>query len=229
MGIRTLLFDDGADPDGLAGRQLAQSEFEIDFARDFDDAVRRVHSSPPDLVIIVASRNAAVERCIAIRSVCASPIVVLSPDICDEFIVACIEAGADSCLPSRLSRRELGARLNAILATPWQLTPRQRGREPCAADTLTIDEKAHAVTFAGRPISLTPTEFRLLAALARRSGSTVRHEELLSEVWATPPEHGRKTLRLYISYLRRKLQVAPTLAGPLVSQRGIGYRLTQGV
>jgi two-component system KDP operon response regulator KdpE len=84
------------------------------------------------------------------------------------------------------------------------------------------------VTKGGLSVGLTPTEFRLLAVLARRSGETVGHADLLSAVWGTARAGRRDSLRLHIRSLRRKLVNHEGEPSLLLSQRGVGYRLAAG-
>ncbi len=243
MGNHILLFDDcGEGADGVIDR-LAQSGFIIKHVRNLDEAVRRLQGASQIPIVALLTSAEAVERCAALRWACTSPMIVLLRDsgddalVRDETVAACLEAGADTVMSASLGRRELAARITAAIGARRRLEPQQHHREsslPGESATyrlgdLVIDLARHSVMVSGQRIALTPTEFRLLVALARRSGRTARHEELVVEVWGVPGSHRHKMLRLYVSYLRRKLEAVRKRPPLVVSQRGIGYRLVQSV
>lgn len=243
MGNHILLFDDcGEGADGVTDR-LAQSGFIIKHIRNLDEAVRRLQDDSQIPLVALLTSAEAVQRCVAMRWACTSPMIVLlggSGDdslVGDETVAACLEAGADTVMSASLGRRELAARITAALGAWRRLEPqRHRGESSPLRDSVThrlgnlvIDLAGHSVTVSGQRIALTPTEFRLLVALARRSGRTARHEELVAEVWGVPGSHHHKMLRLYVSYLRRKLEAGRKRPPLVVSQRGIGYRLANSV
>lgn len=243
MGNHILLFDDcGEGADGVTDR-LAQSGFVIKHVRNIDEAVRRLQDDPQTPIVALLASAEAVERCAALRWACTSSMIVLlrdsvdGPLVRDDTVAACLEAGADTVMSASLGRRELAARITAALGAWRRLEPQQHRRERSPLEDsatyrlgdLVIDTSGHSVMVSGQRIALTPTEFRLLAALARRSGRTARHEELVAEVWGVPGSRRHKMLRLYVSYLRRKLEAGRTRPPLLVSQRGIGYRLAHSV
>lgn len=242
MGNHILLFDDCEEgADGVTNR-LAQSGFIIKRVRNLDEAVSRLQDASQTPIVALLTSAEAAERCAALRWAYTSPMIVLlrdsddDPLVRDDTVAACLEAGADTVMSASLGRRELAARITATLGAWRRLEPQQHRREGSPLrDSVTyqlgdlvIDPARHSVMVSGQRIALTPTEFRLLIALARRSGRTVRHEELVVEVWGVPGNHGHKMLRLYVSYLRRKLDAGRKRPPLVVSQRGIGYRLTNG-
>ena len=243
MGNHILLFDDcGADADVVTDR-LAHSRFIIKHVRNLDEAVRQLQYASQIPIVALLTPAEAVERCAALRWACTSQVIVLLRDngddslVRDETVAACLEAGADTVMSASLGRRELAARITAAIGTRRRIEPRQHRRESSPpGDSVTyrfgdlvIDPARHAVMVSGQHIALTPTEFRLLVALARRSGRTARHEELVVEVWGVPYSHRHKMLRLYVSYLRRKLEAGRKRPPMVVSQRGIGYRLANSM
>lgn len=243
MGNHILLFDDcGEGSDGVSGR-LAQSGFIIKHVRNLDEAVRRLQGASQTPIVALLTAAEAVEWCEDLSWACTSPMIVLlrdsddDPLVRDETVAACLEAGADTVMSASLGRRELAARITAAIGARRRLEPQQhRGERFPLRDSviyrfgdLVVDLARHAVTVSGQRIALTPTEFRLLVALARRSGRTARHEELVVEVWGVPYSHRHKMLRLYVSYLRRKLEAGRKRPPMVVSQRGIGYRLANSM
>jgi two-component system KDP operon response regulator KdpE len=93
--------------------------------------------------------------------------------------------------------------------------------------SLVLNARAHVATLGDRDLELTPTEFRLLAALAGRAGQVVAREELLAEVWGADRVRRDDVLRIYVGYLRHKLGDDPARPRILLNQRGVGYRLVE--
>jgi two-component system KDP operon response regulator KdpE len=90
---------------------------------------------------------------------------------------------------------------------------------------LHLDLERHAVTVDGQPVKLTPLEFKLLSALARRAGKVVTHAQLLTEVWGPDGEGQTHYVRIYMGTLRRKLEPDATHPRFLLTEPGVGYRL----
>jgi two-component system KDP operon response regulator KdpE len=92
---------------------------------------------------------------------------------------------------------------------------------------LLIDLDNRRVEMRGEPVKLTPTEFRLLSILLRKVGRVVAHEELIKEVWGTEKDVSLGSLKLYIHYLRQKIEDRPRKPHYLLAEWGIGYRLRE--
>jgi two-component system KDP operon response regulator KdpE len=218
---RVLLLDiTGAEDDALR-EQLVQGGFIVQSAEDDPYGSARL----PDVAVLRASETSRSKLSASLRALPGVPAVVICPRHDEELIVDALEAGADRVLVAPLSRRELIARVAAIAgksrrARPW---PQRPGL--FRAGDVEIDAAAHIATKAGRPLSLTPTEFRLLTALARCGGSLVSNEDLIDEVWGASDVDGAHNLRLYVRYLRQKIEDDPARPRLLVNHRSVGYRL----
>jgi two-component system KDP operon response regulator KdpE len=111
---------------------------------------------------------------------------------------------------------------------------RHRGRAVSApftryeGDGLVIDIAAHRVSLHDQPVHLTPTEFELLARLARHAGQVVTHRQLLADVWGAQYVEHTHYLRLYMGQLRAKLEAEPAEPRRLLTEPGVGYRLVEG-
>ena len=153
----------------------------------------------------------------------ATPVVVISARQQDGHKIRLLDAGADDYLVKPFNVGELLARMRVAL--------RHRGTALAAAVTrwehgdLVIDLALHSVELGGRPIHLTPTEFKLLARLVRNAGQVVTHRQLLADVWG--PEFTEHThyLRLYMGQLRAKLEADPADPQRLITEPAVGYRL----
>ncbi|MFZ6818554.1 two-component system response regulator KdpE [Undibacterium sp. Ji22W] len=151
------------------------------------------------------------------------PIIVLSARVSEVEKIRALDAGADDYLTKPFGIGELQARVRATL---------RRQRQPgvdvsgiVQFGDVKIDMKARLVTKADDVVHLTPTEFRLLNVLVNSAGRVVTNPQLLKEVWG--PSHGENGhyLRIYMRYLRQKLEDDPTQPKYLLTETAVGYRL----
>lgn len=228
MGNRILLLDIADPPDAGLALQLGRCGFTVQTAADLDTAVRLQRDDAPALTVVRAARASSADLLCALPTLAAAPVVIICPEREAGLVVPCLEAGADTVLVAPLSRRELAGRIRAALNWCSGSLPSGEGRrpQPYQVGDLTIDPDCHKVTTGGHEVALTPTEFRLLAALARRAGETVDHADLVSEVWGAVCTGTRRSLRLYVRYLRRKLAHHHGQRALIHNDRGVGYRLT---
>lgn len=153
------------------------------------------------------------------------PVLLISARQIEGEKVQLLDQGADDYLVKPFSIEELLARMRVA----W----RHRGRSVSAAITryslakLDIDLARHRVLREGSEVHLTPTEFKLLARLVRSAGQVVTHRQLLTDVWG--PEYSEHThyLRLYMGQLRAKLEADPAQPQCLLTEPGVGYRLSE--
>lgn len=178
----------------------------------------------PALVLLAAPRDIEqlIAACEAARSETESPVVVLS-ELADELAVTrSLATGIDDYLVLPIGERELVARIEAML--------RRVQRTPALDQARTIGDLAlspsdHSVLRAGRRVVLSPIEFRLLAVLASAPGKVLTHQTLMSRVWGAEYVDSRHYLRVYIRYLREKLEDDPNRPQLVLSEWGVGYRL----
>lgn len=178
----------------------------------------------PDLAIVDLGLpdKDGIEVIRGIREWSAMPIIVLSARALEREKVAALDAGADDYITKPFGVGELLARLRAAL--------RHVVRPPDGGTTIrlgkvTIDVASRRAGRDGAELHLTPTEFRLIACLARQSGMVVTHRQLLSEVWG--PTHAKDThyLRIYMKQLRDKIEADPVRPRHFLTETGVGYRL----
>jgi two-component system KDP operon response regulator KdpE len=148
------------------------------------------------------------------------PIIVLSARGQEADKVAALDQGADDYLTKPFGMAELFARLRVVLR-------RARTKEPevLTAGDVTIDMGKHLVFRGDQEVHLTPTEFDLLRVLATNAGKILTHRQLLERVWGTYAADDARQLRVYVNYLRRKLEDDPARPRWLVTEPGVGYRL----
>jgi two-component system KDP operon response regulator KdpE len=154
-----------------------------------------------------------------------TPVLVISARHDDGQKIRLLDAGADDYLVKPFGIGELLARLR--VAARHRGTALQPALTHYEQQGLVVDLPTHAVSLAGRPLHLTPTEFKLLARLVRSAGQVVTHRQLLADVWG--PEYTEHThyLRLYMGQLRAKLEADPAEPQRLLTEPGVGYRLVE--
>jgi two-component system KDP operon response regulator KdpE len=151
-----------------------------------------------------------------------APVLVLSVQEGDVDKVAALDNGADDYMTKPFSTAELLARLRVV----------RRRAQPEADNAvfrsgpLEMDLAARVVRVKGREIKMTPTEYSFLRLLARHAGKVVTHRQILKEVWG--PAYGEQThyLRVYVAHLREKIESDPARPELLLTEPGVGYRLT---
>jgi DNA-binding response OmpR family regulator len=218
-----LVVDDDADIRGLVRELLERSGYDVLEAPDGNEGLRVFYAEQPDLVILDVSMPGldgwgVLER---IRELSDVPVVMLTARAEELDKVRGLRAGADDYVTKPFGRQELLARVDAALR-------RRRRDEPEAeryADGfVTIDFPQRAVTAGGRPVSLTPLEFRLLTAFVRHPNQVLSHDQLLDLAWGDAGAAERDQVKLYVGYLRRKLGEQDGAESPIETMRGFGYR-----
>jgi len=217
-----LVVDDEPAMVGMVGALLGEEGYQIVTAYDGEVAVRRHAEEHPDLVILDRRlpRMSGDDVCRAIRTVANTPILMLTGEKGSEERAKLLDLGADDYLEKPFSKRELSSRVRALL---------RRASAPARADAtalvgrLAIDPRAHRASVKDKALDLTPTEFRLLAALAARPGEVVERKALLRAGWPDERDPDPEWLKAHLARLRSKLVAAG--APDLVNVRGVGYRI----
>jgi DNA-binding response OmpR family regulator len=157
-----------------------------------------------------------------IRDLSDVPVLMLTARGAELERVRGLQAGADDYVVKPFGRQELVARVQALLRRGGRDAAEQQ--ESYADDRLTIDFGQRAVTFDGTAVSLTPLEFKLLAAFVRHPRQVLSRDQLLELVWGDAYGVSGDQVKLYVGYLRRKLAPDEPAAVPIETVRGFGYR-----
>ena len=178
----------------------------------------------PDLVILdlgLPDRD-GVELVRDLRAWSSVPILILSARLGEADKVQALDAGADDYLTKPFGVAELLARVRALLR---RIRPDTVEGPGVVFGEVAVDLARRLVTRAGEPVHLTPIEYRLLGLLIANAGRVLTHRQILQEVWG--PSHAQDThyLRVYMTGLRRKLEVDPNRPRHLRTESGVGYRL----
>jgi two-component system KDP operon response regulator KdpE len=189
-------------------------------------ALEEVRRRLPDLVVmdVMMPELDGFEALRELRSFSSVPVVLLTVKADERDVVRGLELGADDYVAKPFSPAVLLSRIKAVLRradTPPQAPP---SRTLHVDDQLTIDFDRHEVWKDGRKVQLRPTEFRLLYHLASNPGVVMTHETLLSRVWGPEYRDASHYVRLYINYLRQKLEDDPANPEYILTERGVGYR-----
>ncbi|MBL3539838.1 response regulator transcription factor [Aminivibrio sp.] len=224
-GQRILIVEDEEAIVEVVSQTLRRHGYETAAAADGDSALEMAFSLRPDLVILdlMLPKMDGWEVCRRLkadRQTASVPVLMLTARREERDVVEGLEIGADDYMKKPFSLAELAARVKALLR---RADPGEGGKIVEDGD-LRIEVDGETALLRGTPLDLSPTEFRLLEALARRMGRTVPREELLSKIWSFYGGDTR-TVDVHISRLRKKLDDGKRPALAVNSLRGRGYRL----
>ena len=152
------------------------------------------------------------------------PVIVLSARAGEADKIAALDAGADDYLTKPFSVGELQARVRAALRRQRPQEAAGSAGRVCFGDVV-VDLKDRRVTKGGAGVHLTPTEYRLLAAMAASAGRVLTNPHLLRTVWGPSHADDGHYLRIYMGHLRHKLEDDPAQPRYLLTETGVGYRL----
>jgi DNA-binding response OmpR family regulator len=211
--------------------ELIHEGFQVDQVAPGLDAIRRILTDSPDLVILgMKPREEAWQFCRQLLTFSDKPLLVLlsGNDRLDR--TKGLELGADDCMIKPILQVELIARVRALLRR--NAAGAYRTRQSFFEDgDLVIDLGRREVRLDGRPVRLTPTELRFLWCLVMHAGEVLSHERLSTQVWGAADINAKGSIKLYVHQLRQKLEPDPRHPQRIVTRRGEGYmfqRLQRG-
>jgi DNA-binding response OmpR family regulator len=221
---RILSVDDEPKIVRLVADYLEAGGFEVATARSGDEALMRVRTQRPDLVVLDLGLPGldGLEVTRDIRRDGNLPIIMLTARDDETDRIIGLELGADDYVTKPFSPRELVARVRAVL--------RRHGDGAAVGDLLAVDDLAldlprMRVTRAGEPIELTATEFSLLAAMARQPGRVFTRSQLLDAIHGVAFASYERAIDAHVKNIRRKLEPEPHTPRYLLTVHGVGYRL----
>src|SRR5215204_6257605 len=220
-GQRILVVDDDTDIRALLRELLERRGFSVAEAADGRQALQKLYGGRPDLVLLDVGMPGmdgwtTLER---IRELSDVPVVMLTARSAELEKTRGLRAGADDYVTKPFGRQELLARIEALLRRSGT---RETPAESYSDAFITIDFSQRMVTAGGRPVQLTPLEFRLLTAFVRHPNQVLTHDQLLELVWGDV-EGARDQVKLYVGYLRKKLAPDAPNSVPIETRRGFGY------
>jgi DNA-binding response OmpR family regulator len=217
---RILLVEDDPTIRQMTRLALERDGFAVDTAHDSDSGLAAFRAASPDLVLldVMLPGVGGVSVCRSIREQSVVPVVMLTARSDPIDVVVGLEAGADDYVTKPFEPAVLSARLRAVLrrVAPPAASPLLR------VGDLEIDRDGMEVRAAGRPVALTPTEYRLLLELAERPGTVCSRERLLEDVWGYVWAGDTRLVDMHVRRLRVKIGV-----GAIETVRGAGYKLAR--
>ena len=226
MPERILVVDDEPAIVDAVGYALRGEGFEVESRADGEAALEAALGSAFDLLILDLRLPglSGIEVCRRVRAASEVPILILSARDAEVDRVLGLEAGADDYVTKPFSLAELVSRVRAI----FRRRDLDRGGAEFAVRNvgeLRIDLVRHHVSVDGRPVELTPTEFKLLAFLAREPGRVFARREVMQHLWDSTYVGDERACDVHVSKLRKKIEGDPDQPRRLVTVRGVGYRL----
>ena len=209
----------------MLGIVLRGEGFDPSFVADGDAALAAFRREKPDVVLLdlMLPGTNGIEVCRQIRAESGVPIVMLTAKSDTIDIVRGLESGADDYVVKPFKPRELVARVRARLRPPLDDTPDALTIGP-AGDPVTIDLQGHRVTRGSEALQLTPLEFDLLVALARKPRTVFTREVLLEQVWNYRHAADTRLVNVHVQRLRAKVERDPEHPEVVVTVRGVGYK-----
>lgn len=202
---------------------LEKMGYTVCLAGSGKEGLKKAFNDMPDLIILdmIMPVMDGIQTCRSFRALTNTPIILLTARSDEASMVQGLDAGADDFLVKPCSHAILTAKIEAILRRAGN-THHVRSRY--SDNYLDIELTKGEVYIDGVDANLTSTEFRLLAYLFRNADRVVPHEELIQEVWGEHSTTDKRSLKLYILYLRRKIERNPDQPEYLKTAWGIGYR-----
>lgn len=221
---KILVVDDEPHLVKLVKSNLEAQHYKVITALDGPSALAMVEKEGVDLVMldIMLPGMDGYDVLQKIREFSSVPVIMLTAKDQDVDVVKGLHLGADDYVRKPFSVHELLARVEAVLrrAAPSEDV---QARPPFVCDDFVMDFQQRRVTVRGKDIKVGPTEYKLLAQLVQNAGRVMLHADLLRKVWG--PEYGNETeyLRVYISYLRNKIEEDPANPKYILTEHGVGY------
>jgi DNA-binding response OmpR family regulator len=220
---RILLIDDSETERAIVASRLEQHGFVVSTAVDGTEGMRKLYDLKPDLVVldVVMPGIDGWQVLQRIRGVTEVPVIMLTGRDTELERVRGLRGGADDYIGKPFSPSELVARVEAVLRRA-QID--SEIKDIYDDGEIAIDFTAREVKVRGEPVALTPLEFRLLTTLTEHVGQVLSRDQLLEHVWGDAFARGGDEVKLYVRYLRLKIERDPGDPKLIETVRGFGYR-----
>jgi len=223
---RILVVDDEPRMIGFIRMNLELEGYQVLEAHTGVQALEMIRTQLPDLVLldVMMPTLDGFETLRMLREFSSIPVIMLTAKGEEDDKVYGLELGADDYVTKPFGSRELSSRVRAVLrrAEMPSTSPDQAILK--IDDRLSVDFNRREVIVNGEHIKLRPTEYRLLYHLIENAGWTVPHEQLLAKVWGYEYRDETHYVRLYVNYLREKIEEDPSNPKYILTERGVGYR-----
>lgn len=224
-GMTILVVDDERRMIDFIRMNLELERFRVLEASNGIEALDMVRRNILDLIIldVMMPQLDGFEMLRMLREFSSVPVIMLTAKGEEDDKVKGLELGADDYVTKPFGARELMSRVKAVLRRTQTLA--EPGEAIVRVDNrLSVDFNKREAIVNGEPVKLRPTEYRLLYHLMENAGWTVSHEQLLAKVWGYEYRDETHYVRLYVNYLRDKIEEDPSNPQYILTERGIGYR-----
>lgn len=230
MKQKILVIDDDTQLTGVLSLALTAEGYEVRTADHGQEGLKHLFDWQPDLIVldVMMPRMDGWRTCERIREFSDVPVLMLTAKAGEFNEIRGLGYGADSYMTKPFAVQVLLARIGALLRRSKLQSSGPAG-QVIRIGRLVIDTARHEVTVDGQVTNLTPTEFRVLTSLATKPGQVVSPQELLARVWGEDYAGDNYFVKLYISYLRKKIEKDPSRPRYIMTKRGVGYYLDSGV
>jgi len=223
-GKRILVVDDEPRMIGFIRMNLELEDHYVIEAHSGMEALDAIRTQLPDIVLldVMMPELDGFETLRMLREFSDIPVIMLTAKGEENDKVYGLELGADDYITKPFGPRELSSRIKAIFRRLEKPTTEEAVLR--IDDRLSVDFNQREVIVNGEHIKLRPTEYRLLYHLIKNEGWTVPHDQLLQKVWGYEYRDEAHYVRLYVNYLREKIEVDPSNPHYIITERGVGYR-----
>ncbi len=225
-GVRVLVVDDERRMIGFIRMNLELEGHLVLEAHNGYEALEALRKNLPDIILldVMMPELDGFETLRLVREISDVPVIMLTARGEEDDRVYGLELGADDYITKPFGPRELSSRVRAVLRRYATSTSDPQEAVLKIDERLSVDYNRREVIVNGEHIKLRPTEYRLLYHLIQNAGWTVPHEQLLAKVWGYEYREEAHYVRLYVNYLREKIEENPSEPVYILTERGVGYR-----
>jgi DNA-binding response OmpR family regulator len=222
-GKTVLVIDDSETVRATISDRLERGGYNVASAVNGREGLRRLYEIKPDVVLldVVMPELDGWKTLELIRDVSDVPVIMLTSRDSELERVRGLRSGADDYMGKPFSPAELSARIEAVLRRAGEKT---EAKQVYDDGMVCIDFAARSVTVRGDNVALTPLEFRLLSVLTEHGGQVLSRHQLIDLVWGRAYESSGDPVKIYIGYLRKKIEEDPASPKLVETVRGFGYR-----
>jgi two-component system alkaline phosphatase synthesis response regulator PhoP len=226
-GKKVLVVDDDAKTVELVKLYLNRDGYRVLTAYDGNEALKLAREGHPDLIVLdlMLPGVNGLEICRILRNESDVPIIMLTALTTDDYRLEGLDTGADDYVTKPFSPRELAARVRAVL----RRLPGERGPEKIEHGELTLNFLKYEAFLEGKPLNLTPVEFKLLGVLAREPGRVFSRAQIIDKALGHDFDGFDRTIDVHILKLRRKLEPDPRHPRYIRTVYGAGYKLLENI
>jgi two-component system alkaline phosphatase synthesis response regulator PhoP len=224
-GKRVLVVDDDVKTVELVKLYLNRDGYRVLTAYDGNEALKLARENQPDLIVLdlMLPGISGLDICRILRQESEVPIIMLTALTTDDDRLKGLDLGADDYVTKPFSPRELAARVRAVL----RRLPGERGPDKIEHGDLTVNFLKHEAFLEGRPLNLTPIEFKVLGALVKEPGRVFSRAQIIEKALGYDFDGFDRTIDVHILKLRRKLEPDPHHPRYIKTVYGAGYKLME--